>query len=36
MLEVDVERGEVVDSKAVELGDVVFVARWSAGGGRSG
>lgn len=35
MLEVNVEGGEVVDSEAVDLSDVVFVARQSAGGRSS-
>ena len=36
MLEVNVEGGEVIDSQTVDLGNVVFIACQSAGGGRSG
>ena len=36
MLEVDVEGGEVVESEAVDLGNVVFVAGQSAGRRRAG
>lgn len=36
MLEVNVEGGEVVDSQAMDLGNVVFVACQSARWGRSG
>ena len=36
MLEVDIEGGEIVDSEAVDLCNVVFVAGQSAGRRRSG
>ena len=36
MLEINVEGGEIIDSQAMDLGNVVFVACQSTGGGRSG